>query len=276
MIRKDEEVHMRSYFASMPVCSVPRMHKHRSTVPQGPHAIWRAWTTTTMQMLCIDKWRTRCTTVGPASKNTRTCTTNAMRVEQASGSSIVSAWPWQELAQPGSTGHLQDAARCSVSCAPLLCLVKESGTSMLITYCHRRLFIHAQSWLLLASQTLPAVARAAPQTQPSLAPVAQGTSSALLAAIVLSSRRLPDVSQAQDRRRHYPSRQCSMHASNHAQPFAYDLVSWPQCPTSAWASEPRAVRTCSKLIRHPCETTGHSLRSSQSVLHASVSSCPQL
>jgi hypothetical protein len=94
-----------------------------------------------MQMLsCIDKWRTRAPPL--CASSSRTCTTNAMRVEQARFS-IVSAWPWQELAQPGSTGHLQDAAG-SVSCA-LLCLVKESGTSMLISYCHRRLFIHAQS-----------------------------------------------------------------------------------------------------------------------------------
>jgi hypothetical protein len=111
--------------------------------------------------------------------------------------------------------------RAQVLCtatACLLCLVKSPAPACSLRYCHRRLFIHAQSWLLLASCTTPVQQLHLQLRRISLGlSLFAGTSSALLAAIVLSSRRLPDVfSQAQDRRRHYPSRQCSMHASNHA------------------------------------------------------------
>jgi hypothetical protein len=134
--------------------------------------------------------------------------------------------------------------------------------------------------LPLASQTCPQQLHCeARRIQPSLALFAQGTSSALLAAIVLSSRRLPDVfSQAQDRRRHYPSRQCSMHASNHAtsRHMTGQLASNAQQVLGHQSLEYERSSASLYMLTYAHsmqETTGHSLRSSQSVL-CSVSSCP--
>jgi hypothetical protein len=75
---------------------------------------------------------------------------NACRASKRSP--IVSAWTWQEL--PNQEVLVIYRTQRAV-CKQPPCLVKESGTSMLITYCHCRLFIHAQSWLPLASQTCP-------------------------------------------------------------------------------------------------------------------------
>jgi hypothetical protein len=103
----------------------------------------------------IQGWRTLCTTVGvPAIKNTRTCTTNAMRVEQASGLQLL-VHTWQEL--PNQEVLVIYRTQRAV-CKQPPCLVKESGTSMLITYCHCRLFIHAQSWVTVSIPDLPAAA----------------------------------------------------------------------------------------------------------------------
>jgi hypothetical protein len=81
-------------------CSVLECTSTAQPYRKGPHASAHGPQLAMQMLSCIDKWRTRCAPplVKPASR-IRELAQQTMRVEQASGS-IVSAWTWQELAQP--------------------------------------------------------------------------------------------------------------------------------------------------------------------------------